>query len=228
MVRQPSLSEFQFRVMPSSEAEAGDLAAIAELFKGAYRQANLAYLEKSLARLGYLALAYHEGQAAGFALGETRLMELPRLPDQVVALAGICCIGMAFRRRGLFGRLEALALSAARAPRAERALSCGRMAHPASFRGMSRSPSVVPKPGVRPTKWQKEVGQAVAEAYGVYGFDPETFVCIGNGTPIGYPVIDIEAGPDEWQVFEAVDRDRGDSLLGISWGQNPPPGWDED
>ncbi len=44
----------------------------------------------------------------------------------------------------------------------ERRLGCGRMAHPASFRGMARSLSVVPKPGVRPTEWQQEVGQAVA------------------------------------------------------------------
>jgi hypothetical protein len=38
-----------------------------------YRQANRAYLEKSLATLRYLALAEQEGTTAGFGLGECRV-----------------------------------------------------------------------------------------------------------------------------------------------------------
>jgi hypothetical protein len=114
---------------------------------------------------------------------------------------------------------------AASATPAARALNCGRMAHPASYRLMSRSPSAVPKRGVPPTLWQQEVGAAIAAAYGVEHFDPATFVCHGSGTPIGYPVIDIDAAPEEWEVFRPVNRDRGDSLLGIAWMGDPPAGW---
>jgi hypothetical protein len=220
-------SDFEFRTIRTADMGQADLEDVLALFRGAYRQANAAYIEKSLGRLAYLSIAHHGGRPAGFALGEVRVMDLPRLPGQVVSLAGICCIDMPYRRRGLFGALENLALGAAKVPRGERALSCGRMAHPASFKGMSRSPSVVPKRGVRPTAWQQEVGQAIADAYGVHAFDPETFVCIGDGTPIGYPIIDIEAEAEEWEVFKPVNRDRGDSLLGISWGANPPPRWEE-
>ncbi|HXH21517.1 MAG TPA: hypothetical protein VNN10_05770 [Dehalococcoidia bacterium] len=226
MTARRDLSDFEFRLLPTADITAGDYAVVCELFRASYRQADLAYIEKSLSRLGYLAIAYHDGRPAGFALGETRVMDLPRLPRQVVSLAGICCVGLEFRRRGLFGALEGRVLSAAPVPRAERQLSCGRMAHPASFKVMGRSPSVVPRWGMRPTRWQKEVGTAIAEAYGVHGFDPETFVCIGSGTPIGYPIIDIEAEAWEWELFKPVNRDRGDSLLSISWGANPPPGWD--
>ncbi len=227
MVRARDFGDFSFRVLKAGEAPEAEREAVFALFRGAYRQANVEYLEKSLKRLANLAIAYHEEMPVGFALGEVRVMDLPRLPDQVVSLAGICCIDDGYRRRGLFGRLESLALgsNSAAIPPHERRLSCGRMAHPASMRTMSRSPWVVPKPGVRPTQWQQEVGQAIADAYGCYGFDPETFVCIGNGTPIGYPVIEIDVEPEEWEVFRPVNRDRGDSLLGMSWGPTPPEGW---
>ena len=85
--------------------------------------------------------------------------------------------------------------------------------------------TVVPSPGETPSQWQQEVGAAVAEMYGAQDFDPETFVCKGDGTPIGYPVLDIEADEEEWEVFEPVDRDRGDTLLGIVWLHGAPDGW---
>ncbi|MFQ5380614.1 MAG: hypothetical protein ACE5EF_03180 [Dehalococcoidia bacterium] len=90
---------------------------------------------------------------------------------------------------------------------------------------MSRNPSAVPQRGRRPTPWQQEVGKAVAEASRSPGFDPETFVVQGSGKPVGYPVMEIETTPEEWELFAAVDRDAGDSLLGIAWTPDPPPGW---
>lgn len=93
---------------------------------------------------------------------------------------------------------------------------------------MSRNPVVVPKPGVPITAWQREVGRAIADIYGVQRFDEETFVVEGSGAPIGYPVMEIEVEPEEWVVFEHVDRDRGDSLLGLSWRPDAPPGWDDE
>ena len=200
------------------------------LFAQNYREANLDYLEKSIGKLRFLSIARDaEGTPAGFALGETRLMDLPRLPGTIVRLAGLCCVSPAFRRRHLFGALEGLALGARAelSQRNDRSLSTGRMAHPASFRGMSKSPSVVPRRGKVPTPWQQEVGIAIAEAYGSPGFDPLTFRVHGSGVPIGWPIIEIESTPEEWEPFATVDRARGDSLLGISWGDTPPPGWDD-
>jgi len=195
------------------------------LFRSSYRQANPAFLEKSLEALRWAALAHQEGRPVGFALGETRVMDLPRLPAQVVSLAGICCVRDELRRRGLFGRLEWLVFSAQEVPEASRRLFCGRMAHPAALRTIARIPTVLPRPGHRPTPWQREVGQAIAEAYGVHGFDPETFVCIGSGEPNGYPDITFDVEPHEWGLFEPVNRDRGDALLAIAWAPDVPPGW---
>jgi hypothetical protein len=99
------------------------------------------------------------------------------------------------------------------------------MAHPAALRNLARMGSTVPSPGVRPTPWQQAVGRAIADAYGVFEFDPETFVCIGEGRPIGYPRIDFEVEPREWEAFASVNRDRGDALLAIAWIPDNPPGW---
>jgi hypothetical protein len=202
------------------------LAGVKTLFAENYRDANLAYLEKNLAKLRYLGFARGpNGEPAGFAMGEMRVLELPRLGPTVARLAGLCCVSPAFRRQKLFGRLENLAMVDPDKPPPARQLACGRTAHPASFRGFFNNPAAVPRRGARPTPWQQAVGTAVAEAYGSPGFDPETFVVKGSGEPIGWPVIDIEATPEEWEMFAAVDRSRGDSLLGIAWNPAPPEGW---
>jgi hypothetical protein len=69
------------------------------------------------------------------------------------------------------------------------------------------------------------VGQVIAETYGAHAFDDENFVCLGEGVPIGYPNVEFQVEPHEWTIFEAVNRDRGDALLGLGWIPDPPPGW---
>lgn len=215
----------EIQVGLASELRGAARARVFALFRASYRAANEGYLEASLAKLRFIATATAGDELAGFALGEMRVLDLPRLPQQAVGLAGICCVDPRFRRLGLFRELETRAFFASGIAPGPRMLSCGRMAHPASFRTMTAIPSHVPKRGRPPTAWQRDVGAAVAEAYGVKHFDPDTFVCAGGGTPIGYPVIDMAVEPEEWEVFAPVDRDRGDSLLGLCWIPDAPEGW---
>ncbi len=223
----PTLNGYTFTVIETANIQPAQLEAVQALFAENYREANLAYLEKSLGKLRYLALALDpSGTPAGFALGESRVLDLPRLPNTTVRLAGLCCVSMAHRRQGLFGRLETMALAEGRLNTGERFLSTGRMAHPASFRSMTANPSVVPRRGMRPTPWQQAMGTAIAAAYGS-PFDAATFVCKGSGVPIGYPVIELDCTPEEWELFAPVDRSKGDSLLGMFWTPTPPPGWDD-
>lgn len=217
----------EIETLEVDELSSAQRTLISELFEASYRQANHAYLEKSLGTLRFVSLAMRDGELAGFALGEPRMMEVPRLPRQVVGLAGLACVLPEFRRHGLFMELAKRALLANRAPQSVPLLTGGRIAHAGAFRTMSRNPTVVPKRGVAPTPWQQEIGQAVADAYGVEAFDPETFVCRGSGKPIGYPVIELEVAPEEEELFRHVNRDRGDSLLGIAWSPTAPPGWDD-
>ena len=222
----PNFAGFEFDVRETGALSPNRRDALYRLFESNYREANPSFLEKSLATLRHVAIATCGDRPVGFALAETRVVHLPRLPSQVVRLAGICCIAPDFRRRGLFVRLERLAAAAASVPETPRVLVCGRMAHPAAFRTMARIPGAVPQPDRAPTRWQREVGTAIAEIYGAHAFDPGTFVCIGDGRAIGYPQVEFQVEPGEWKVFEPVDRDRGDALLGIAWVPDSPPGWD--
>jgi hypothetical protein len=218
--------DFTFSVLQTDSVPSEAFAHVMRVFGENYREANLAYLEKSLDKLRYIALATSsDGTVAGFALAEARQMDLPRLPGANVNLHGLCCVGERFRRHGLFGRLERAAITANPLPPAERSLGAGRCAHPASFRNFFRNPAAMPHRSHKPTDWQKEVGVAVATAYGAPAFDPETFVVSGSGVPIGWPIMEVEATAEEWEMFKPVDRSKGDSLLGIAWSPGPPKGW---
>ncbi len=213
-------------VIQTSELTTTDLQTIHGLFDLAYEQANHSYLDQSLTTLRFLALAHDQATAVGFALADAVITPLPRMVEpQCVILAGICCIAPGYRRLGLFAHLESLAIRESGLVRTgSRSLACGRMAHPASFRIMRGNPTVVPKYGQAPSEWHKEVGFRVAELYGVH-LDPETFVVVGKGKPIGYPKMDIKVEEEEWLPFREVNRDRGDSLLGIGWNPDAPEGW---
>jgi len=225
-VNSPDFRKYDIRVIRTTDMAKQDLMAIHDLFDLNYSQANHDYLNQSFHKLRFISLAYDQEKPIGFALGDAVRTTLPRMNEpQCVVLAGICCISPDYRRQGLFSHLEVKAIEKSGVFKPDkRFLACGRMAHPASFRIISRNPTVVPKYNVLPTEWQKDVGLRVAELYGV-DLDPETFVVRGRGSPIGYPKMDIQVNEDEWLPFKPVNRDRGDSLLGISWSPDAPEGW---
>ncbi len=218
-------SGFEFEVVETERVSDLQRSDLLQLFEANYREANAAFLDKSLRTFRHVAVARRKGHAVGFGLADRRMIELPRLGGQAVTLAGLCCIAPDFRRMGLFGELERLAAAATQVPETGRVLLCGRMAHPAAMRQLARIPGAVPEPGCRPNEWQQEVGSAIARTYGVHDFDAATFVCVGDGRPIGYPRIEFEVEPHEWKVFESVDRSRGDALLAMVWLPDAPPGW---
>jgi hypothetical protein len=199
--------------------------AVFELFHASYRNANDSYLERSLHALGAIAIAQTpDGELVGFALGESRTLDVPRLGNRLVSLAGIACVDPRWRRRGLFSALAGPLLDGSPDTGGER-LAAGRVAHPASYRSFAL-PSAVPRPGLSLTSWHKEVGAVVAAAYGAHDFDAEHFVCIGEGAGPGEPIVDIEGVTDEERgLFEYVDRRRGDGLLVIGWFPSAPDGW---
>jgi hypothetical protein len=217
---------YDFRVIPSAELTRPDLVTIHDLFDMNYHQANHPYLDQTFQKLRFTAMAFDHNIPIGFAVADAVQTELPQMKGpQCVALAGICCISPNYRRQGLFSALEIKAIEHSGVfKRDQRSLLCGRMAHPASLRIIGRSPYVVPKYGIVPSDWQKAIGLRVADLYGVV-LDPETFVVKGKGSPIGYPKIEIDVEEDEWLVFKPVNRDQGDSLLGISWFPDAPEGW---
>ncbi len=226
MVTESDFPGLVFRTVPTDSLTTADRQLLFELFDACFRHANHSHLEKLLGQLRYVSTAMRDEKPAGFSVGDVRTMNLPRLGEQAVMLGGLTCVAPEFRRQGLMIELAKRNIIASTPRWGERALFCVRYGHPAAFRSVvAGSESGVPKPGIRPTAWQQEVGRVIADAYGVEAFDPETFVCIGAGTPVGYPIMDFEVEPLDWEVFRHVDRDRGDSLLGIVWRPDAPAGW---
>lgn len=203
--------------------------AVHQLFASNYREANHAYLDKSLGTLGSVALAECEGRYVGFAIADAVRADLPRFSEpQAIALAGLSCIDPTIRRQGLFKRLSIAAMTTNGVidPR-NRFLFAGRMAHLITYRTMaSRASNAAPSPNLPLTTWQKEVGVAVARLFGSV-IDPDTFVVQGPGRPIGYPKVEYAVPEVDAQLFAEVDRERGDSLLAMSWMPDAPQGWSD-
>ena len=226
----PGVSHAQIRVVHAQAMRDTDWADLYEVFDASYRQADHPYLEKSVQRIGLLALAVLDGAPSGFVVSNFRRLDLPGFDaPQVVMLHGMRCVSPSARHRGLAENMsDALATEmkrgiAATGGPARRELHCGRHGHASRASGRSDA-GAVPRPGRTPSDWQKAVGLKVAEAYGS-NLDPTTFVCVGSGTPIGYPNEAFQATETERVAFDAVNRTRGDNLLVMSWTPDPPPGW---
>lgn len=213
----------QFEVLRAAELPPHWRDAVCALFDAAYADADQAYLAEAMTHLRTIAVALDAGRLIGFSLGDTCVLDLPRLPDTVVRMAGIACVDPAYRRRRVMADLAGRAMLYELPERA--GLATGRMAHPATFRLMGHLPGAVPRLGLVPSDWHRAVGAVIAAAYGVRAFDPETFVCRGRGRPIGHPRLAVDASAEEWALFAPVDRSRGDALLGFAWLGEPPPGW---
>lgn len=222
-----TFSELEFCTVNTDELTDNQITLIRDFFDNNYQQANQKYLDGSLKALRKISMALDSGRLVGFSLADSLSIPIPRMEkEQLVMLGGIGCIDPNYRRLGLFSRLANLAGGERESVLhgAERILACARIAHPASFRTLRRLPGVIPNETFPLSEWQLEVGAAIAELYGVR-LKPGTLIVQGDGVPIGYPNIELEVCDEEWQVFTAVDRNQGDSLLGIAWAPTPPEGW---
>lgn len=222
---QPAPAGVEVEVAATESLTQAQRVEIHRLFGLAYDDADADYLDSSFTKLRWVAMASASGVLVGFSLGDLRQLELPVVGPTPTLLAGLACVDPDHRRHGLFRYLSNLSLRAGGIPAPGPLLGAGRMAHPASMRVFAAAPTVVPKPGRAPSELQRQVGRVVAEAYGVTSFDPATFVCRGSGSPIGFPRMTQEVEPHEWEVFEPVDRSRGDALLALVWHGEPPDGW---
>jgi len=89
----------------------------------------------------------------------------------------------------------------------------------AAFKGLE---DIVPRPGHKATGEERAWGRRLAKRFGAEGrIDDRTFVLAGDGSPGG--VLDYEAlkpeavEPAVAALFDALDRDRCDSLVAFGW-----------
>lgn len=226
------VGDIEVRVEHASTLTSEDRAAAHDVFAASYDQPNHEYLDRSIDRIGMLAVAFDEaGDAIGYAISRGHWLPLPRFDQpQLVILHGMRCVTPNYRHRGVSvltnaAVTEAMREEIAEVGRPKRQLECGRYGH-ASRAGGRNDTKSVPHVGASPTAWQRDVGLMIADAYGS-NLDPETFVCVGSGTPIGYANVEFEATEAERAAFAPVNRARGDNLLVIAWQPDAPPGWND-
>jgi hypothetical protein len=74
---QAQTPEVEVRVLSAGSITPEDHAAIFEVFDASYRQANHEYLQRSIDRIGLLALGTIEGRSVAYAISHSRWMDLP-------------------------------------------------------------------------------------------------------------------------------------------------------
>ena len=156
-----SRDDIEVRVEHAASLSAPDRAAVHRVFARSYSEPNHEYLDRSIDRIGTLAIAFElDGDAIGYAITRGHWLDLPRFHEpQLVVLHGMRCVVPEHRHRGVSGRVnravtEAMhrEIAAVRLP--ERRLECGRYGH-ASRAGGRDDISAVPRVGVPPTAWLK-------------------------------------------------------------------------
>ena len=102
------------------------------------------------------------------------------------------------------------------------ALACPWAHRTVIFRTLKGLEEVVPRPGHKATGEERAWGRRLAKRFGAEGrIDDRTFVLAGDGSPGG--VLDYEAlkpeavEPAVAALFDALDRDRCDSLVAFGW-----------
>jgi len=203
------------------------VSQILALFDAAYADADHSYLLSSFEVMDWIALATHGPVLVGFAIGDAKIVDLPRRNGlQPVASYGIGCVDENYRRMGLFTRLEkAVVQASGKLPVNARYLNCGRPAHPATYNFIANiGTGCIPEPGSPLSPWHLEMVERVA-ALCCVKVHPGTCVVIGKEMPIGYPRLKVIATDAELRLFENVNRDRGEALLTMSWTPEAPSGW---
>lgn len=226
-----SMEDVEVTPIATGDLTVADRDEVHRVFAAAYRDPDHAYVEDQLDRLDYVALARRNGQAIAFFIGGRRWLDLPVLGRRRVNLPGIACTDPGVRRGGVMLSLSAAVFSALDPPASE--LGASRLATPATLNSMVGLLSMAAWPPAEDplvlyrgaSETQRVVGAALAAAHGAADFDEDHFVCVGHGRPVGTPIVEIDVGSEYWEPFEHVRRDRGDTLLWVSWQAAPPQEW---
>lgn len=216
----------------TAELTSDTRAQLHAVFSAAYSEPDPDYLDRQLAALQGIGIATEPtGEVVGFTLYGWREVDLPVIGVHGVGLAGLMCVRPGVRRKGVGGACGNAAGMAAVAGPLDLAVT--KLATPASLRMIMRSIPVGRWPTVdepfalyrNPSATQLAVLGALADAHGCKLGDGA--VGIGSGRPIGTPIVEPEVTPEQASLFDRVDRDRGDTLLWVSWLTPPPIAWFE-
>lgn len=203
------------------------------LFESAYRGADHGFLDRRLASLTTVCVAWADTTPVGFcATTGIDAADLPCVGRRTFTDGGITCIDPAAQRTGLglaFGRQLSRTWDGDWPE-----ITVNHFATPVSFHALLRVRSWAwPGNDIRqvtvalatPTHSQRLVGAAFAERGGATAYQADRWV-IRTGQPAGETTT-VATGLDPLytQLFNRVDRAKGETLLGTFWADQPPAAW---
>jgi hypothetical protein len=105
----------------------------------------------------------------------------------------------------------------------EDVLMGARFCDPAGFEAYKQLGDIVPRPGHKASGEERAWGRRLAKRFGIdsAAYDDHTFEARGDGTVacvLDHESLKPEAiSPDVVALFDALDSERGDSLIAFGW-----------
>ncbi len=227
----PSINGIDLSIQGLGELGAADVARLHGLFEAAYTAADHNYLDWRFASLNTVITAWSGQSAVGFSAYAIGEVDLPCVGHRTFSDGGITCIhpsaqgrsiGLAFGTswRLFDGVRPELALNHFATP-----VTLHAMLRVGSYQWPGNDISTVATALTAATPCQRAVGAEVARRAGAISYDATRWV-LRTGHPAGETTTKPTGlDPLYTKIFEALDRTKGDTLLGVFWTVEPPAVW---
>lgn len=229
----PIVEDVEFTVTAPTRLSRGERDEFNAVFAATYTDHDPGHLDRQFSTMNLATTARRASKLIGFQLFGSRRISTNRLGEVHLGLPGLVCVDPAERRTGVavgmgvrtmwrhgseFGELDATAARLASPVSLAMALKEQRQYHWPTDDDLFALYD-------HPSPAQLELAEQAALAHGSPGYDPATGACIGHGRRIGTPIVEPNLPEELQQRFAHIDRDRGDSLLWITWRVPLPPAW---
>lgn len=229
----PMVEGVEFSTTSPTLLSRRDRVELQSLFAAAYTDPDPDYLNRQFSTMNVATIARRTGKTIGFLLLGRQHITTDTLGTISMQMAGLVCVHPGEHRTGVSGGMGVRSTWRAISEFGNFQATAARLATPASLAMALKGKGQFFWPTAddlfalydRPTPAQLELAELAAHAYGAPGYEPTTGACIGHGRPIGRPNIEPDVPEEFHQRFGGVDRQRGDSLLWLTWRVAPPDAW---
>jgi len=207
--------------------------AVRGCFASAFRNADVAYLDRRFSVLSTIGLAWRDDRLLGFSAVGMREADLPFVGHHSFLDCGLTCVDPHVQEGGISNAVGTIAMQ--HTPyELPNEFSLLNFATPVMLRAAFRFGTAAwPGNGIdevvaamaTPTRTQRAVGQAIADLSGADSYDADHWVMRAGQSfgESGVEAHDLEPGYEE--LFRHVDPAKGDTLLAMFWWNDPPPEW---
>lgn len=229
----PVIDGVDFSVTSVAQLSDDDRQEFHGVFAATYDDHDPEHLERQFSTMHLASTARRASRLIGFQLFGSRRITIDTIGEVHLGLPGLVCVDQGWRRSGVALGMGIRTTWRHRSEAGELDATATRLASPVSLAMALKERRQYEWPSDddlyelydHPSQAQLELARRAAVAHGSLGYDSATGACIGHGRPIGAPIVEPDLPEELVRRFARIDRDRGDSLLWLTWRVPPPPGW---